>query len=101
MFKLLNIIEFSSDRKRMTVVVRCPNGEIKVMCKGADSVLFPRLLSQEGVPFTKKCLDEFANQGLRTLLLAEKTITEDEYENWHSQYHEAQLSIINRQEEVD
>jgi len=38
-FTLLNVIEFSSDRKRMTVIVRTPDKKIKVMCKGADSII--------------------------------------------------------------
>jgi len=38
-YELLNVIEFDSARKRMTVIVRCPNNEIKVMCKGADSII--------------------------------------------------------------
>lgn len=38
-FQLLTVIEFSSDRKRMTVVVRTPENKIKVMCKGADSII--------------------------------------------------------------
>jgi len=42
-FELLNLIEYNSDRKRMTVIVKAPNGEIKVLCKGADSVLTPLL----------------------------------------------------------
>jgi magnesium-transporting ATPase (P-type) len=42
-FELLDVIEFNSDRKRMTVIVKAPNGEIKVLSKGADSVLSPLL----------------------------------------------------------
>lgn len=42
-YDLLNVIEFSSDRKRMSIVVRTPEGKIKVMCKGADSIIIPRL----------------------------------------------------------
>lgn len=38
-FQLLTVIEFSSDRKRMTVIVKTPEGKIKVMCKGADSII--------------------------------------------------------------
>lgn len=45
-FELLDVIEFNSDRKRMSVIVKAPNGEIKVLCKGADSVLMP-LLSED------------------------------------------------------
>lgn len=43
---MLNVIEFNSTRKRMTVVVRCPDGVLKVMCKGADSILYPLLGSE-------------------------------------------------------
>jgi len=72
-FQLLNVIEFTSDRKRMTVIVRDPEGKIKVLCKGADSIILPRL--KEGamkVKETNQNLDDYANEGLRTLLIAEK-----------------------------
>ncbi|KAK4553933.1 drs2 neo1 protein [Recurvomyces mirabilis] len=42
-FEVLDVIEFSSKRKRMSVVVRFPDGRICLMCKGADSVLMQRL----------------------------------------------------------
>lgn len=42
-FELLNIIEFSSARKRMSVVVRTNEDKILCITKGADSVIIPRL----------------------------------------------------------
>jgi phospholipid-translocating ATPase len=42
-YEVLNVIEFSSNRKRMSVVVRFPDGRICVITKGADSVIMPRL----------------------------------------------------------
>ncbi|KAF2718872.1 phospholipid-translocating P-type ATPase [Polychaeton citri CBS 116435] len=42
-YDILDIIEFSSKRKRMSVVVRFPDGRICVLCKGADSVIMQRL----------------------------------------------------------
>ncbi|KZL82759.1 p-type atpase, partial [Colletotrichum incanum] len=42
-FEILDVIEFSSHRKRMSVVVRYPDGRICIICKGADSVILPRL----------------------------------------------------------
>ena len=45
-YKLLNVIEFNSTRKRMTVIVRSQDGKIRVMCKGADSIILPRLNSK-------------------------------------------------------
>ena len=42
-YRLLNVIEFDSTRKRMTVIVRNPEGMILVLCKGADSIIEKRL----------------------------------------------------------
>jgi len=42
-FQLLNLIEFDSARKRMTVIVRTPENRILVICKGADSIIEKRL----------------------------------------------------------
>ena len=36
---LLNILEFTSDRKRMSVIVKDPEGKIKLLCKGADNII--------------------------------------------------------------
>jgi len=32
-YEILNIIEFTNSRKRMSVVVRTPDGQIKLFCK--------------------------------------------------------------------
>lgn len=42
-FEILDIIEFSSARKRMSIVIRYPDGRVAVICKGADSAILPRL----------------------------------------------------------
>ncbi|KAK9256763.1 hypothetical protein V1507DRAFT_382252 [Lipomyces tetrasporus] len=44
-YEILDTIEFSSARKRMSVVVRFPDGRICLLCKGADSIIFERLHS--------------------------------------------------------
>lgn len=99
-YQLLNVIEFDSARKRMTVIVRCPDESIKVMCKGADSIIYPRLNSKDFVETTESYLEDYAAEGLRTLLLAEKTITEEEYAAWSEKYHEASLAVEDREEKV-
>ncbi|KAK1088854.1 drs2 neo1 protein [Friedmanniomyces endolithicus] len=43
LYEVLDVIEFSSQRKRMSIIVRCPDGRIWLLCKGADSVIVPRL----------------------------------------------------------
>ncbi|KAI0798380.1 phospholipid-translocating P-type ATPase [Xylaria sp. FL0064] len=42
-YNVLKVIEFSSNRKRMSIVVRMPDGRICVICKGADNVIMSRL----------------------------------------------------------
>jgi phospholipid-translocating ATPase len=42
-YDILDVIEFSSKRKRMSIIVRCPDGKVCVFCKGADSAIQPRL----------------------------------------------------------
>jgi len=42
-YELLNIIEFTSERKRMSVIVRTPDGKILCMTKGADSIIASKL----------------------------------------------------------
>ncbi|KAF3767296.1 hypothetical protein M406DRAFT_89812 [Cryphonectria parasitica EP155] len=42
-YEILDVIEFSSKRKRMTIILRCPDGRIWLISKGADSMILPRL----------------------------------------------------------
>lgn len=46
-YEVLEVIEFSSKRKRMSIVVRCPDNRIWLICKGADSAIIPRLRQAE------------------------------------------------------
>lgn len=43
-YKLLHVIEFNSDRKRMSVIVRDEEGKVLIVCKGADSIIAKRLI---------------------------------------------------------
>jgi len=67
------MIEFTSERKRMTVIVRNTKGTIKVLSKGADSVMTPRLnndiKNQQIFENTRYNMEDFANNGLRTLMI--------------------------------
>ncbi|KFA49144.1 hypothetical protein S40293_06163 [Stachybotrys chartarum IBT 40293] len=42
-YEILDVIEFSSLRKRMSIILRYPDGRISIICKGADSSIIPRL----------------------------------------------------------
>lgn len=78
-YELLDILEFTSARKRMSIVVRKldeHDSRLFLLAKGADSVIFERLKSggDELKRTTERHLDDFANTGLRTLTLAYKVI---------------------------
>jgi phospholipid-translocating ATPase len=76
LYALLCILDFDNVRKRMSVVVKDPSGQIKLYCKGADSMIMERLSeeSKELKKITSEHLDKFANDALRTLCLAYKKI---------------------------
>ncbi|KAF4778686.1 P-type ATPase [Colletotrichum scovillei] len=195
-FEILDVIEFSSKRKRMTIVLRCPDGRLWLICKGADSIILPRLRmapadmktthSSNAAPLkgvtsmpsrwssrrsrlpaetvteirdeddrsiysqtlgevdefgirlqpqrpqndtahgrqndqsrfgflegswiadearsVRECfahIDDYATEGLRTLVYADKFLGPEEYNNWKHLHHEAETSLMNRQERIE
>jgi phospholipid-translocating ATPase len=85
----------------MTVIVRNPEGRILVMCKGADSIILPLLHKEaQNVEKTVKILEGFSKEGLRTLLIAEKEISEDDYNIWNGKYHQALIAKSNREDKI-
>ena len=91
-YKLLNTLEFNSTRKRMSVVLRdMQTNELVFLCKGADSIIKERLDLDDRrnaafMDYTQVNVDQFANEGLRTLLLAGKSLEEDYYEKWDKRF---------------
>ena len=199
-YQILDVIEFTSKRKRMSIIVRRPDGKIWILCKGADSAILPRLqqgslaarkshevrrsiqierdiqrkseqheprtsfggrpsltirrrssldirsaatpkrntldvprlshggekslrpsfdrrstgrgkfaflddpaISDDAAIFTRcfRHLDDFATEGLRTLLFADKVLPQEDYAAWKKLYHDATTALINRQERIE
>lgn len=102
-YELLAVCEFNSTRKRMSAIYRCPDGKIRLYCKGADTVILERL--NEDNPHVEQTLlhlEEYASEGLRTLCLAMREIPEHEYQEWHSIFDKAQTTVGgNRADELD
>jgi phospholipid-transporting ATPase len=90
-YRLLNILEFTSARKRMSVIVEDAQGNYLLFCKGADSIIEKRLNFNTSVHLaeTKKHVDFFAEEGLRTLFLAKKRLTRSQYIQWNTLFEEA------------
>ncbi|TKY73356.1 putative phospholipid-transporting ATPase 9 [Spatholobus suberectus] len=94
-YKLLNVLEFNSSRKRMSVIVKDEEGRIFLLCKGADSVMFERL-AKNGRKFEEKTLEhvsEYADAGLRTLILAYCELDEEEYTEFDDKFSEVKNSV--------
>ncbi|PFH53769.1 hypothetical protein AMATHDRAFT_54264 [Amanita thiersii Skay4041] len=101
-FKILNVCEFNSTRKRMSTVVKTPDGKIKLYTKGADTVILERLSKNQ--PYTEKTLahlEEYATEGLRTLCIAYRDIPEPEYNQWVKIYDQAAGTVNGRGEALD
>ena len=102
-YELLAVCEFNSSRKRMSTIFRCPDGKIRIYTKGADTVILERL-NQENpfVEATLQHLEEYASEGLRTLCLAMREVSEQEFQQWYQIHDKAATTVSgNRAEELD
>lgn len=91
-YRILNVLEFSSARKRMSVIVRNEDDRLFLFCKGADSVIFERLSKKQGREFeeaTRTHISKYADAGLRTLAIAYRELDEEEYKVWNEEFMEA------------
>ncbi|XP_061095635.1 phospholipid-transporting ATPase IB isoform X1 [Conger conger] len=96
-YELLNVLEFSSDRKRMSVIVRTPSGKLRLYCKGADNVIFERLTEDSQYKeLTVSHLEQFATEGLRTLCFAYVDLAEGEYGEWLKEYNRISTVLKDR-----
>lgn len=103
-YTVLNTIEFNSSRKRMSAIVKMPDGRILLFCKGADSVIYARLKKGEQHELrreTAQHLEMFAIEGLRTLCIAEKELSEGEYMEFRKEHDLAATALENREEKLE
>lgn len=101
-FQILNMIEFTSERKKSSIIVR-EDDQIKLYIKGADSMMYP-ILSKETKPeFIEQAslyVDLFSKKGYRTLLVGMKVLDEKEYADWNEIFKAANLNLINKAEKL-
>ena len=87
--EILHTFEFNSDRKRMTVILRDNQNRIKLYTKGADTIIKARLSFKAQQPYLKgleKNLEAFSVKGLRTLLVAMRVLSDQEYSDFLKKY---------------
>ncbi|KAK3430465.1 hypothetical protein EUGRSUZ_E02025 [Eucalyptus grandis] len=106
-YKLLNPLEFSSSRKRTPVIVSTEDGQIFILCKGADRYsLIPESINQIQMLFhhfleaTSSHLLSYAENGFRTLAFAYCTVKRAEYKHWNSIFMKAMTTVGPEKDEL-
>uniref|UniRef100_A0AAY4EPR5 P-type phospholipid transporter n=1 Tax=Denticeps clupeoides TaxID=299321 RepID=A0AAY4EPR5_9TELE len=98
-YKLLHVLEFDANRRRMSVILQTPSGETVLFTKGAESAILPYAKSGE-IDKTRLHVDEFALKGLRTLVVAWRRFSVDEYREVDRRLHEARTALQQREERL-
>ncbi|KAH0511069.1 putative phospholipid-transporting ATPase IIA [Microtus ochrogaster] len=91
---ILQVFPFTYESKRMGIIVRDEStGEITFYMKGADVVM-------AGIVQYNDWLEEecgnMAREGLRVLVVAKKSLTEEQYQDFEARYVQAKLSVHDR-----
>ncbi|CAH0515610.1 unnamed protein product [Peronospora belbahrii] len=102
-YEILEVLEFNSTRKRMSVILKGPSGDLKLLCKGADTVMYERLrpTNDAAIKHTRNLtlqhMEQFASEGLRTLVIGSTDIDSRFLESWIIKYRTA----INDMRQID
>ncbi|VAH76161.1 unnamed protein product [Triticum turgidum subsp. durum] len=98
-FDILGLHEFDSDRKRMSVIVSCPDKTVKLYVKGADSSMFGiinKSLELDNVRATEAHLHKYSSLGLRTLVVGMRELSQPKFEEWQLAYEKASTAVLGR-----
>lgn len=97
-YEILNVFPFTSETKRMGIIVRSKaTNKIEFFMKGADVAMMRIVESSDWLE--EEC-GNMAREGLRTLVFGMRTLDEYEYDAWLEHLNEAKLSIHNREANV-
>jgi len=97
-YKILECFPFTSERKRMGIIVRNETtNQITFFMKGADVIM--EKIVKESDWLREEC-DNLAREGLRTLVFGQKILTEEEWTEFSASYRKAKESIVDRDENV-
>jgi len=104
-FEILNVLNFSSERKRMSIIFREPKGKIKMYTKGADCEIIKRLSekSRNSDIFNKinNDVECFSNLGFRTLMVGYRELEERDFYNWVEKLHVEELNLQKKHKIID
>ena len=99
-FEVLANFPFSSDTKRMGIILKNKKyGHIIYYLKGAENVMM-KFVKKEYIGYIKENAENLAAKGLRTLVLTQKLLSQEEFDIWNEEYMEALSSMDNRKEKI-
>uniref|UniRef100_A0A3Q3E4Q7 Phospholipid-transporting ATPase n=1 Tax=Labrus bergylta TaxID=56723 RepID=A0A3Q3E4Q7_9LABR len=98
-YKLLHVLEFDANRRRMSVILQTPSGGQVLFTKGAESAILPFTTSGE-IEKTRLHVDEFALKGLRTLVVACRHFRPEEYIDVDRRLNAARTALQQREERL-
>ncbi|KAM0678624.1 putative aminophospholipid-translocase [Binucleata daphniae] len=96
-FEILCIFPFTSDSKRMGIIVKNEMNEISFYMKGADVVMKNIVKSSD---WLSEETDNMAREGLRTLVIGRKILTQEEYTKFMDLYNTACSAMENRNAKI-
>ncbi|KIO23507.1 hypothetical protein M407DRAFT_214524 [Tulasnella calospora MUT 4182] len=98
-FEILEIFPFTSESKRMGIVVRDKiSGEISFLQKGAD-VVMAKIVQRND--WLEEETANMAREGLRTLVVGKKRISPEAFEEFRTRYHDASVQLEGRNEAMN
>jgi phospholipid-translocating ATPase len=92
-YDILRIFPFTSESKRMGIVVRTDGGEIWFYLKGADSVMQKLVVANDWME--EECAN-MAREGLRTLVIGRRRITQELWSEFEEAFHAADTQLADR-----
>ena len=99
-YAILANFPFSSDTKRMGILVKhLDSNRIVFYLKGAE-VIMENKVQENSRAFLRETCENLASTGLRTLVISQKYVTAEEYENWNKKYELAKTEMENREAKV-
>ena len=101
-FKMLNVNKFTSSRGRMSVVIGREGGQGGgvLYCKGADSVMYNHMKPGERRKVEDK-VRGYAGEGLRTLVVAKRVLTAEEWNKYDAMFQAASTALEGREEALE
>ncbi|PKA47230.1 Putative phospholipid-transporting ATPase 8 [Apostasia shenzhenica] len=96
-YKILSTLPFSSARKRMSVIIRTDEGLLLLFCKGADRLAKDGQICEAA---TKHHINKYSEAGLRTMAVAYRVLSEEEFSIWHNEFSVANSAVSANRDEM-